>query len=77
VGERAGEHDGECVGGREGKIVIPMSEALRAADNNVAMPILGITRIEKSVTRGRQNNTSHACQRLSQHESRVSSLCHS
>jgi hypothetical protein len=39
---------------------------------NVAMPILGITRIEKSVTRGRQNNTSHACQRLSQHESRAS-----
>jgi hypothetical protein len=27
----------------------------------VAMPRLGITRIEKSVMRGRQNNTSHEC----------------
>jgi hypothetical protein len=37
----------------------------------VAMPTPGDTRIEKSVTIGRQNNTSHECQRLSQHESRV------
>jgi hypothetical protein len=35
----------------------------------VAMATPGGTRIEKSVTRGRQNNTSHACQRLSQYES--------
>jgi hypothetical protein len=43
----------------------------------VAMPTPGDTRIEKSVTRGRQNNSSHECQRLSQHESRVAKACDS